>query len=290
MHTSKEPLKTRSKLFRENYLFIHKQVPASAKGIHCFAYFDSEFFPGFQRFNPPSPYAVYALITEGSYFSRQEDKSFVESRKGDFIISRFQSTPRELKMTGDTPCRRKCLLLHQTELHNAVVSHFFPSLKMKIPLHDISSVEKILDAIKAEFVNSGEVDEIKLSGLFLELLEKVNIQPEKSNYPEALNIALDFITSRLYDHRLCREDIADAAGVTVRTLTRLFRNYLDIRIMQYIMNRRLQRAADMLLLPNIRIKEIAESCGFGSSIYMARVFRKHFQKTPREYRRDWRPD
>ena len=278
-------MKKNKKLFHEEYLINHSGLSNSGEGIHYYAYFDSVFLPRFQTINSSSPYAMYALILDGSYQTCPDaDNTTFESCKGEFIISRFRNTSVNVKVTSKNPCRRKCLLMFQTELHNAIVSHYFPELRTKIILSDINRVEKIFDMIKLEFErNTDKLDEPRLAGLFLELMQTVNSQAEKKNAPEAFAKALRYITLNLHNKKLCRKDIAEASGVSIRTLTRLFHDKLKVQVMQYVINLRLERVKGMLYLPNIRINEIAEKCGFGSSSYMTRMFRKCYNLTPREY-------
>ena len=53
---------------------------------------------------------------------------------------------------------------------------------------------------------------------------------------------------------------------------------------QYINNLRIKRAGMMLLTTPEEIADIALDCGFESLSYFYRQFRRHFGKTPREYR------
>jgi transcriptional regulator GlxA family with amidase domain len=64
----------------------------------------------------------------------------------------------------------------------------------------------------------------------------------------------------------------------------MFQKYMQMGISQYIMECRLKRTADMLSLTTLRINEIADQCGFGSAIYLARAFKAHYKMTPKTYR------
>ncbi|MEI3003704.1 MAG: helix-turn-helix domain-containing protein [Victivallales bacterium] len=107
---------------------------------------------------------------------------------------------------------------------------------------------------------------------------------KKNQLPDSLNRALEFIARNLYDPGLSRERIAVHCGVSVRTLSRLFHSELDTQPAQYILRLRLEQVRNMLALPRLSIKEIAEQCGFRSAGFLARQFRRHCRMTPRAYR------
>ena len=54
---------------------------------------------------------------------------------------------------------------------------------------------------------------------------------------------------------------------------------------QYLQNKRLEAARQMLEAPYLRLSEIAERCGFSDQNYFCRVFRRRFRQSPSDYRR-----
>lgn len=92
------------------------------------------------------------------------------------------------------------------------------------------------------------------------------------------------------DQAIRVEDMARVAGMSARSLHRAFRANLGGTPLDYLLRRRLQRAAERLRqspgssAPPPRISEIAAACGFEDSNYFTRAFRRQFGQSPREYR------
>lgn len=79
--------------------------------------------------------------------------------------------------------------------------------------------------------------------------------------------------------------LADVAGMSVSTLQRSFRQALGISPVEYVMRKRLEKAADLLRSTDATITEAAYRAGFGDSNYFSRCFRKKYGCSPRDYRK-----
>ena len=78
-----------------------------------------------------------------------------------------------------------------------------------------------------------------------------------------------------------------AAGVGLRPsrLEHLFRRDVQTSIRGYVQHRRMEKAATLLTQSHERISAIAFSIGFNDVSNFNHVFKKHFGRPPREYRR-----
>ncbi len=88
-----------------------------------------------------------------------------------------------------------------------------------------------------------------------------------------------------YQEKLSLEEIADAANISTRECLRDFRQYLHTTPFSYLIDHRLNAAADSLLASGLPVTEIAMNCGFSSGSYFTKLFREKFQITPLEYRK-----
>jgi len=77
-----------------------------------------------------------------------------------------------------------------------------------------------------------------------------------------------------------RDQLASAAGVSVRQLERLFHAHLCVTIGQAYLRIRLENAERMLRTTSLSVKTVAFACGFASSSHFARVFRKAYGRPP----------
>ncbi|SMG11762.1 anthranilate 1,2-dioxygenase regulatory protein AndR [Paraburkholderia susongensis] len=77
-------------------------------------------------------------------------------------------------------------------------------------------------------------------------------------------------------------DIADAAGVPVRTLLHSFRRFRGVSPMQLVREARIERSREMLMRASDtdRVADIALSCGFVNLGRFANAYREKFGETP----------
>ena len=84
---------------------------------------------------------------------------------------------------------------------------------------------------------------------------------------------------------LSMAEAARLAGCSPPTLSRLFRKVTGLSFKQYQVKHRLDRAAAQLrAMENRPVSEIAKAVGYEDALYFSRAFRKHFNRSPSEYR------
>jgi len=81
------------------------------------------------------------------------------------------------------------------------------------------------------------------------------------------------------------EQLASSLHVGYSWFRRMFRKYVGMPPSQYQLQVRLNRARELLRNSSLSVAAIAEQAGFGSSYYLARVFRRKFGKTPTTFRK-----
>ena len=82
------------------------------------------------------------------------------------------------------------------------------------------------------------------------------------------------------DAPLGAEELAEAAGVSVRQMERLFRRYLGTSPKRHYQALRLNRAKDLLVQSNLSITEIAMATGFAAVSHFSKCFRRQFSVSP----------
>jgi AraC-like DNA-binding protein len=80
------------------------------------------------------------------------------------------------------------------------------------------------------------------------------------------------------------ETLADRACLTKSYLIRMFRDKLGMTPLQYILQKKIQKAQTMLLGTDLSITEVAHAVGFHDASYFIRLFHKNLGFTPQEYR------
>lgn len=99
----------------------------------------------------------------------------------------------------------------------------------------------------------------------------------------AMQAVLDHIDARLH-LKLTLSDVAGALHISVHTLTRMFRQELDVTFCQYLETRRLACAQLLLQDRRFSVSEIAEKCGYADQNYFTVCFKRRFSMTPLQYR------
>ena len=93
-----------------------------------------------------------------------------------------------------------------------------------------------------------------------------------------------FIDARL-DRRLSRSDLAGLAGYGAREFSTAFRNTFGMTPMQYVIERRLDRACLLIASTRRDIADIAISAGFSSQSHLTSTLKKRRGITPLRLRR-----
>lgn len=101
--------------------------------------------------------------------------------------------------------------------------------------------------------------------------------------PAQMRRVLDLIDSRLHE-ALTLEDMAEAAGLGVCTFHRRFRETQGRAPHAFVIDRRVERARQLLTAGDLAVKEVAANCGFSDQAHMTRVLRARLGTTPAKLR------
>ena len=117
---------------------------------------------------------------------------------------------------------------------------------------------------------------------FLSVLAEIRGSEDKgTEVPQFINDALNYISEH-YPEKITAASLAAAVGVGRTTLMTAFHKYTGTTLCEYLTRCRL-RSAVGCLKEGMTEQATAELCGFGSTCYLIRVFRRHFGTTPVEY-------
>ncbi|MFZ3621859.1 helix-turn-helix transcriptional regulator [Leclercia barmai] len=98
------------------------------------------------------------------------------------------------------------------------------------------------------------------------------------------------IRSHIEEHHaapLTRESVAQAFYISPNYLSHLFQKTGSVGFNEYLTRTRLEHARQLLKGYDLKIKDIAAHCGFTDSNYFCRLFRRHTERSPSEYRRQY---
>ena len=95
---------------------------------------------------------------------------------------------------------------------------------------------------------------------------------------------LGYLQENFSDPNLSQSAVADAFGISVYTLSRLFKNQVGLGFSEYVTGKRLDSAKEMLLTTRLPVNVIAETVGIPSLSYFSRLFKLNFGVSPAKYR------
>lgn len=106
---------------------------------------------------------------------------------------------------------------------------------------------------------------------------------KNARYRELLDYVNEYLSAEL-----TVEELASFMNMGREIFSRKFRADFGVAPKEFLTRMLLRRASDLLLTPNIRVKEVAARLKFRNEFYFSRFFRKHTNIPPGEYRRFYR--
>lgn len=82
------------------------------------------------------------------------------------------------------------------------------------------------------------------------------------------------------------DELAESVGISREYLQKLFKQYEGIPITEYITDKKLEAACNMLVFSDRKISEIAARLHFGSVSHFSLVFKRKKGQSPKEYRQE----
>lgn len=105
-------------------------------------------------------------------------------------------------------------------------------------------------------------------------------------YSKTVIMALDYISDHLHE-KILVQDIADTVKYTVPYISRIFHAEVGITISEYITQKKIEAAANMIQFSNYSSLEISNYLQFSSQSYFIKQFKKYIGITPNEYRKQY---
>ena len=160
---------------------------------------------------------------------------------------------------------------------------------------DVSNAEQFREII-VEMLEHKETtfsDELYRNGKLMELFSYLAEDNRKKNnevsvsYSDDLNAhvrhAIEYI--RKYHHRsISVSSLADQIGISQVYLNKCFQKELGVSVQHFIIDYRLNRAANLLTGTSDSVAEIAALVGYNDPLAFSRSFKKKFNESPTVYR------
>lgn len=157
-------------------------------------------------------------------------------------------------------------------------------------LNEFDCYVELLKSMKDSFDES-DVQQIRTCAYLILIISKC-IEDEREGIADLKLIRKrrqmrDILTymNNNFNLPLTNEDIAEENGISVRALTALFTETLQMTPVQYMNAYRVAVACERFQITNMSVAEVAKWSGFGDVKYFSRVFRKEKGMSPQEYKK-----
>ena len=235
------------------------------------------------RPNPfPRPSDGIVLFTGGS-ITYDFGGEKITAKAGDILIF-----PKGLVYSGQKKAGTKNSF-YVVDFYTDAAAPFsaIPLPKVYTPKHYDLLVPQFDELLK--LWQSGELNgKIALKGKLYSFIADIVQQYMQSSlgaecFTKARKIA-DYIETRFNKSDLCVSDICKEFFISTSTLRRIMLSAYHKTPIKYITEVRIKNAKNMLAYDNISVNEIAEKCGFASTHYFSRIFKKEVGISPLEYK------
>lgn len=94
----------------------------------------------------------------------------------------------------------------------------------------------------------------------------------------------DYVDQEFCSNTISLESVAASVHKTPAYISRVFKNELGCNFSDYLTEKRMKLAAELLNDPNARVYSVAEQCGYADTSNFIRVFKRSYGISPAEYR------
>ncbi len=154
-------------------------------------------------------------------------------------------------------------------------------------LHDVGEVERSLMAMHEEIVTQAKPDHRILANLMENWMRHVaratRPNANQSAVPEHF-LAIKRRLETQYDQPVQLADLAEEANLSIAHFCAMFKLYFHRPAKEFVIDLRLNRAADLLGDHNLRVGEIAKRVGYEDVYHFSKLFKKRYGRSPRAYR------
>lgn len=131
-------------------------------------------------------------------------------------------------------------------------------------------------------------DEESVHETHIELCEayvkRMQAHKKKKLYSKPIIQCIDYIYDNLHN-KISLDDLAEVSGFSSSYISKLFHSEVNITIAQYIQNKRIDAAKNLLIFTEYTTTDIANYLRFSSESYFINVFRKNVGLTPKKFRK-----
>lgn len=217
------------------------------------------------------------LLKCGNYFSQMKSSSL--SKNNQIVIVHFH--PEILKRVYEADLPK----IFQKPLKT-------PSLQPDLTqINNDFLIQKYIESLLFYFDNPTLINEdllaIKLKEIILLLCQTKNapvIQQILSQLFSPTSYTFKQVIENYFYQNIAIEELAQITNLSLSSFKREFKKNYNDSPANYIRNKKLEKAAELLLISNERITDIAFDCGFNDLSNFSTLFHEKYHQTPSNFR------
>ncbi len=159
-----------------------------------------------------------------------------------------------------------------------------------IDVKDAAFVEQIFSRLLSLKENKGLLTKFRMNmelssllSYFLENIPESQISVNTSAYFAPLSKIVEYIETHLSENITIR-DLAKEIHLHPNSFTRLFKAHIGVTPIEYLLNKRIEKAKHLLSTTDISVQETASVAGFKDQFYFSKQFKKNVGYSPSEYK------
>ncbi len=226
------------------------------------------------------PYLSVVQAVEGSYDIQLNNGITHNTGSGGFFIAPSNVQQRIIhnmdRSSKNITCRWVYMKIKINDIYNFDENFSFPII---LPKNIEPEMNAVFDRL---FCADNAFGEYICYYEIIKLLSLIAIEKEQP-LPTYIEQALHYIKDN-YSEKISVEDIAKQVNLSASYLFATFKKIMGVSPICFLNNYRLSVAAELLQGTTKSINQISEEVGINDSIYFNKMFKKHYQMSPTEYR------
>ncbi len=214
-----------------------------------------------------------------TYYFELEYNGYIERGDVQGLIQFFNAAPSftEGNIANDSIRQAKNIFISAITLATRYAIRGGLDIETAYELSDsyIKEVENMSDASQITYLNSTAM---------IDYAKRVSDAKIPNGMSKDIHMAIQYISNHVNQH-ITVDQIARELAIDRSTLSKKFSKELGFHISDFIMRRKLEEAKSLLIYTEKTISEISEYLCFSSQAYFQNVFKKKYNLTPKEFRK-----
>lgn len=159
----------------------------------------------------------------------------------------------------------------------------------EFPIKNIKNFKNLTESVfdLLEEMDKGRLNEYKAKGLFYNIIGSQAITDADESVPlsqSCFDDAVRFLERNFARSDLSIDTLCSLLYVSHSSLCKTFKTTVGMTPVKYLIQLRMQNAAELLVDESFSVRKIAELSGYSDEIHFMKTFKKYFGTTPSEYR------